>query len=806
MLRDYQQRAIDQLYAWFSANPTGNPCLVLPTGSGKSHIVAALCKNALQEWPETTILMLTHVKELIVQNAEKMRLHWPGAPLGIYSAGIGKKDLGEPITFAGIQSVRTKAPLLGHIDLVIIDECFVSGTKISTTKGQIDIDKVRCGDLVFNTRGIGIVEAVSCRSVLETFLVELDDGSKFECTGNHPIFTENGWKKTSELEVGTHLFCIEDVSSLWSRIQTLDQKKQQWQSNFSNAGECVDQAELLLREVCKEIKPDGDDCGNTETDKRNSQKNQASTYSAWRKRAIAAFASVSVTSRIGRGMDSGICNKNQSGTFERDISKCVQSGHLQSRENDLHRIGRGKPQQHRKENARQQKRPISCGPRVARISRVKRESPVLVFNLQVSGHPSYFANGVAVHNCHLVSHKDEGGYRNLLNDLQAINPHLRVVGLSATPYRLGHGLITVKPALFDALIEPVSIEELVHKKFLATLRSKLTTERLDVSGVHKRGGEYIEAELQAAVDNADKNVAVVREVIKLAQTRKAWLFFCAGVKHAQHVCQELINQGVTAACVTGDTSKPERNRILTEFKAGRIRALTNANVLTTGFDYPDIDLIAMLRPTMSASLYVQMAGRGMRPKSHTDHCLVLDFAGVVEMHGPITNVQPPRKGGSGEGEAPVKVCDVCHEIVHISAHTCPMCGTPFPPAPEKKLVLRHDDIMGLDGVDMPVSEWHWRKHVSRASGNEMIALTYYGGLTDPPITEYLPVLNQGYAGTKAIQLLHDIARRSDATLSGIDQAQVPLTYLVTQMNASNSPTMISYKRDGKFYKVVKRLW
>jgi len=530
MLRDYQQRTIDQLYDWFNNTPTGNPCLVLPTGSGKSHIVAALCKDALQSWPKTKILMLTHVKELIVQNAEKMRLHWKGAPLGIYSAGIGKRQLGEPITFAGIQSVRAKAALLGHIDLVIVDEC------------------------------------------------------------------------------------------------------------------------------------------------------------------------------------------------------------------------------------------------------------------------------------HLVSHKDEGGYRKLLNDLQAINSNLRVVGLTATPYRLGHGLITDKPALFDALIEPVSIEELVYKKHLATLRSKLTAERLDVSGVHKRGGEYIESELQAAVDNQDKNKAVVREVIKLAADRKAWLFFCAGVKHAQHVCQELIAQGVAAACVTGDTPKAERDRLLTEFKAGRIRALTNANVLTTGFDYPDIDLIAMLRPTMSASLYVQMAGRGMRPKSHTDHCLVLDFAGVVETHGPITNVQPPKKGGSGEGEAPVKVCDECHEIVHISAKVCPNCGHAFPPPAEKKLVLRQDDIMGLEGMDMHVTDWHWRKHISRASGNEMIALTYYGGLTDPPITEYLPVLNQGFAGNKAMQLLHDIARQSNATLSGINQATEPLTYLVVQMNKSNAPKLISYKRDGKFYKVVKRLW
>jgi hypothetical protein len=245
MLREYQQRTITELYAWFEAGNEGNPCLVLPTGSGKSHIIAALCKDALQSWPETRILMLTHVKELIAQNAEKMRQHWPNAPMGIYSAGLNRKDLGEPITFAGIQSVRTKASQIGHVDLIIIDECFVAGTKISTPKGQIDIDKVRCGDLVFNTRGVGTVEVVSCRSVLETLLVELNDGTKFECTGNHPIFTDSGWRQAEKLEIGTPLFRIEDMSCLWSRVQTLDQKGRQRKSNFSNVGTILEKAELL---------------------------------------------------------------------------------------------------------------------------------------------------------------------------------------------------------------------------------------------------------------------------------------------------------------------------------------------------------------------------------------------------------------------------------------------------------------------------------------------------------------------------------------------------------------------------------
>ena len=531
MLRDYQQRAIDQLYDWLRAGNEGNPCLVLPTGSGKSHIVAALCKDALQQWPETRILMLTHVKELIEQNAEKMRQHWPNAPLGIYSASIGRKDLGEPITFAGIQSVRNKGEQIGHVDLVIIDEA------------------------------------------------------------------------------------------------------------------------------------------------------------------------------------------------------------------------------------------------------------------------------------HMVSHKDEGGYRTLLKELAEINPALRVIGLTATPYRLGHGLITDKPALFDALIEPVSVEELVFKGYLAPLRSKVTHARLDVSGVHKRGGEYIESELQTAVDTDDQNQRVVQEVIALAGDRKAWLFFCAGVNHASRVAQVLREYGVTAECVTGDTPKAERENCLKKFKAGEIRALTNANVLTTGFDYPDIDLVAMLRPTMSPALYVQMAGRGMRPKSHTDHCLVLDFAGVVATHGPITAVQPPKKAGEGNGEAPVKVCDNCHELCHLSVRKCPACGAEFP-VPEKPPMLLHgDDIMGIEGVEMPVTSWQWRKHTSRASGKDMVAVTYYGGLSDPGITEYFPIMHDGFAGDKAARQVWEIAKQSGVGNAGLFvEGVLDCVQVAKYMQDGEPPNAIEYKRDGKFFRVLRRIW
>ena len=802
MLRDYQQKTLTMLYDWMENN-TGNPCVELPTGSGKSHVIAALCKDLMKKRSDTRILMLTHVKELIEQNAEKMRLHWPGAPMGIYSASVGRKESDEPITFAGIQSIYKKAALFGRVDFIICDECFVAGTKISTPKGQVDIDKVRCGDLVFNARGVGTVEAVSCRSVLETLLVELDDGNKFECTRNHPIFTDKGWEKAEQLEIGAYLFRIEGVSSLWSSIQTLDQKGRQRKSDFSHVGTVLEKAELLLREVCKEITPDGSECRSTQTNAGNFEKNQASTYSTWRKRAIAAFATASTASCVGGRMDSRVCNQDQSGAFERDIPKYLQGRHLLSGKDDLHRIGWGESRHRREKNAGQKERSVSRWPRVARISRIKRESPTLVFNIQVSGHPSYFANGIAAHNCHLISHKAEGSYRSFIGSLLKANPDLRVIGLSATTYRLGHGLITEKPAIFDVILKPTSIEELIDQGHLSKLRSKDTLVKIDVAGVGKRGGEYIEAELQEKVDKKEQNAKIASEVIARAGDRKTWIFFCTGVKHAEHMAEELRLQGIAAECLTGETKAKDRESIIQRFKSGELKALTNANVLTTGFDCPDIDLVVLMRPTMSPGLYMQQVGRGMRLKSHTDHCLVLDFAGVVSYHGPVTKVQPPKKAGKGNGEAPVKLCDNCSEICHAAVRVCPCCDYQFPPPKEKELFLHGDCIMGIENSQAFIEKWSFQPHMT-VKNIECILVKYFLKGKKTPLPEYLLVYHPGWVGQDANRTLRTIASKTIG-MEQLDACQT-ISEVVRVMNKAKCPAVIEYKAAGKYPKITERLW
>lgn len=408
---------------------------------------------------------------------------------------------------------------------------------------------------------------------------------------------------------------------------------------------------------------------------------------------------------------------------------------------------------------------------------------------------------VLIDEAHTVGHRDEGCYRNLLNDLQAINPDLRIIGLTASPYRLGHGMITDKPAIFDGLIEPVTIEQLITEGHLSPLRSKVTQTKLDATGIKKRGGDYIESELQKAFDKQPLNQSIVDEIIYYAEDRKSWLVFCTGVDHATHVKDEFVSRGISCECVTGATPKKERERILSDFKSGRLRCISNVSVLTTGFDAPDTDLIAFLRPTMSPGLYLQMAGRGMRTKSHTDHCLVLDFAGVVETHGPIIAIEPPSKKGNGKKKT--KTCPQCKEILSSFDKLCPQCGYEFPAqeTEHKPVYLHDDDIMGIEAQEMSVESWQWRVHHSRASGKHMLAVDYYESDLGRKITEYFPVTHEGYAGQKAIGSVIKISQQA-----GLENVNPELEIASCQLTNAKKPESIRFKREGKFYRVILRVW
>ena len=191
----------------------------------------------------------------------------------------------------------------------------------------------------------------------------------------------------------------------------------------------------------------------------------------------------------------------------------------------------------------------------------------------------------------------------------------------------------------------------------------------------------------------------------------------------------------------------------------------------------------------------------MRVKSHTDHCLVLDFAGNIRTHGPITAVRPPDRKGQGHGEAPVKVCEQCQEFVTLSTRVCPACGWEFPAPEVKPLRLHNDDIMG-NGKTMRVKSWLWRVYTSN-SGKEMVTITYFSADNMAEmVTEYLCLLHGGYAQDKAQRLLHGIAKRAGAVIEN----PYDLEEVVKTMNIVPPPVEITKERDGKYYRVTGRSW
>jgi DNA repair protein RadD len=288
---------------------------------------------------------------------------------------------------------------------------------------------------------------------------------------------------------------------------------------------------------------------------------------------------------------------------------------------------------------------------------------------------------VLIDEAHLLGRSDSGMYRSFLTQLNEINAGLlKVVGFTATPYRLDSGMLHEgKDRLFTDIAYQVPVLEMIHQGYLCPVVPKQTTTQLDVGGVGTRGGEFIAKDLEAAVDRDEVTRAAVAEIVDHGAGRGSWLVFCSGVAHARHVRDAIREHGITAETVTGDTPGPERDGILAAFKAGRLRCVTNANVLTTGFDAPGTDLIALLRPTKSVGLYVQMVGRGTRLAEGKDDCLVLDFAGNTARHGPIDTVDGRKKEPAGDGEAPIKVCPECQTINHASVRHCIECDHEFPP-------------------------------------------------------------------------------------------------------------------------------
>jgi DNA repair protein RadD len=302
---------------------------------------------------------------------------------------------------------------------------------------------------------------------------------------------------------------------------------------------------------------------------------------------------------------------------------------------------------------------------------------------------------VLIDEAHLIPPEGDGMYQQFLAHARVLNPNLRIIGFTATPFRLKTGPLCRPDGFLNAVCFEVGVRELIRDGYLCPLVTKAGKTKADTSGLHERGGEFVAGEVEDLMDQDTLVQAACAEVIEYTRDRHAVLLFASGVQHGEHVVRVLKQRhGVECGFVCGETSTGERDDLLERFRRGQLKFLCNVNVLTTGFDAPTIDCVALLRPTLSAGLYYQMVGRGFRLHPGKEDCLVLDFGGNVLRHGPVDQVRAKDPGGRGGGLPPAKECPQCHALIATGYAHCPECGYAFPP-PERS---RHDARASEAGI------------------------------------------------------------------------------------------------------------
>ena len=529
-LRDYQTRALDELWMWFGRHEGGNPIVEACVGAGKSLMIAALAQRADAEHPGTRVLVLVHQKELLEQNIEKLLKIWPTADVGLYSAAIGKKQMGRQLTYATIGSIYKQAHNLGRIDIVLADEC------------------------------------------------------------------------------------------------------------------------------------------------------------------------------------------------------------------------------------------------------------------------------------HLINPKEAGMWRSFISDLARYNPHTRVIGWTGTPFR-GNGvwLTAGDDALFTNIATRVTMKELLELKFLSPLVPAPTVARVDARDVRTSGDDYVISELAKVTDRPGLVEATCREIVELARDRKRWLVFAVTIEHAEHVRDALQRRGVAAAVVSSETPKQERAALIAAFRGGRIRCLVNVAVLTTGFDVPEVDFIALLRATKSPVLYVQIAGRGMRIAEGKTDCLWADFTDTTIEMGPVDEVKGRMPSTKRKGDAPSKLCPECGSQNPAASPECIDCGFEFP-EPER---IKHGDRASSAAIlsdqresfeTVPVTDVRYVLHIKPGSP-QSLRVDYYAGMLRA-VSEWVCLSHDGYARKKA-EAWWRARTKIDFIPSSSEEA---IEWLRYDQNIIRKPEQLLVARGSKYPSIVGYKW
>jgi DNA repair protein RadD len=364
---------------------------------------------------------------------------------------------------------------------------------------------------------------------------------------------------------------------------------------------------------------------------------------------------------------------------------------------------------------------------------------------------------IIVDEAHLISPDGEGMYHQFLAESKMVNPRVRIIGFTATPFRLKDGPICAPENILNTICYEVGIKELIRDGFLCPLVSKSGKDQIDFGSLHIRAGEFVADEVEALMDSESLVESVCREIVEQTADRNAVLIFSSGVRHGNHIVETLDEKyGIECGFVTGETPPKIRDILLKQFRRGDLKYLCNVNVLTTGFDAPNIDCVAMVRPTSSPGLFYQAVGRGFRLHPSKQNCLVLDFGGNVLRHGPVDALRLKPGGNQGTGDAPAKKCPHCNALIAMGYANCPECGFEFPPPEKQNHEAQATQAPILSGqvtnTRYEVTDTHYYSHLKRGAADDAprsMRVDYMVGWRSHK-SEWICFEHSGYARQRAV--------------------------------------------------------
>jgi len=563
------------------------------TGAGKSVIIRMLCRLYNKAKIHIITKSATLADEIVTDVAKVIP--------NVGFVGAGKKKFSRVTVFIADSMHHG----MGEADIVLADECFTGDVEVLVPGGSRRIDSVRPGDLVYCATGLGKVDSVFCRPKSNLYRVEFSDGTQFVCTGDHPVFTEKGWIPSRQLD-GSTAFGPEAVRFLWEADRTVAEQIKDGKAT-TPIGTELDQAKDLLAILCEEACEPDEQATDPSQGPRAITRDQAQADQERRERAIATLTSTCAATRTrGRvGVRSVDSNEETSGEW---LPDGVQIGHCSQGQEDRDRIGRRQSLLSGTEDARREKDDLDGRARVVRVSRVECEGPVPVFNLRVSGHPSYFANGKLVHNCHQLAAPT---YSQMLGRYTSA----KMIGFSATP----KGRMDGRDVLLEAIFGPILYEFPYQEAQSAGRVVPITTEFLrvkegpDVSGI----GSIPVREQVGIWTNQHRN-KVIAERVKQFEPDEQVMIMVKTIEHAVRLKEllpdftlihaadgmdpERFREYVRSGMLQADEPQLTKDRLKTlrrDFASGKLKKVISNYVWSTGVNF--VNLAVLVRADAAAS-------------------------------------------------------------------------------------------------------------------------------------------------------------------------------------------------------------